>query len=67
MKSSKDSVYETPTRKENFTKRITTRKIVRKTNNIFNMRNNLNEKIDNNNYNLTLNNDKNNFFYSITS
>lgn len=67
MKNSKDSMFETPTRKENFTKRITTRKIVRKTNNIFNMRNNLNEKIENNNYNLTLNNDKNNFFYSITS
>ena len=58
-----------PNKIDNFTKRITTRKIIRKVNNnIFNIRNNFKDKIDNNNnnnHNLTLNN-KNNFFYSIT-
>ena len=58
---------DTPNKIDNFTKRITTRKIIRKANNIFNIRNNFKDKIDNNNnHNLTLNN-KNNFFYSITT
>ena len=58
---------DTPNKIDNFTKRITTRKIIRKANNIFNIRNNFKDKMDNNNnHNLTLNN-KNNFFYSITT
>ena len=58
-------LFETPIKHENFAKRITTRKIVRKTNNIFNIK----EKIDNsnNNHNLTMSNNKNNFFHSINS
>ena len=59
-------LHGTPNRVDNFSKRITTRKIIRKANNnIFNIRNNFKDTIDNNNHNLTLNN-KNNFFYSIT-
>ena len=56
--SSINTLYQTPNKVENFGKRITTRKIVRKSNNIFNLRNNLKEKIDNNDNqenNLTLN------------
>ena len=59
-------LYETPTKTDNFSKRVTTRKIVRKTNNIFNLRNNMKEDISNNINDLTLNN-KNNFFTSIIS
>ena len=56
-------LFETPIKHENFAKRITTRKIVRKTNNIFNIK----EKIDNSNNNHTMSNNKNNFFHSINS
>ena len=60
------NLYETPTKTDNFSKRITTRKIVRKTGNIFKLRSNMKEDISNNDNNLTLNN-KNNFFTSIIS
>ena len=59
------SIYNTPTKIENCKKRITTRKIVRKTNNI--LANSRNIANNNDNYNLTLNIEKNNFFYSMNS
>ena len=67
-----NTLYQTPNKLENFGKRITTRKIVRKSNNIFNLRNNLKEKVDNNNNNqdninnLTMNTRNNHIFPSIT-
>ena len=63
-------LFETPKKQEIFSKRITTRKIIRKTNNIFNLKNNVKEKEkieNNNNHNMTMNNNKNNFFHSINS
>ena len=59
------SIYNTPTKVDNCKKRITTRKIVRKTNNI--LANSRNIGNDKDNYNLTLNIEKNNFFYSMNS
>ena len=69
--SSINTLYQTPTKVENFGKRITTRKIVRKSNNIFNLKNNLIDKVDNNNNqdnvnNLTLNTRNNHIFPFIT-
>ena len=64
------NIFETPKKHEIFSKRITTRKIIRKTNNIFNLKNNAKEKEkieNNNNHNMTMNNNKNNFFHSINS
>ena len=70
--SSINTLYQTPNKVENFGKRITTRKIVRKSNNIFNLKNNLIDKIDNNinqdnENNLTLNTRNNHIFPFITS
>ena len=70
--SSINTLYQTPNKVENFGKRITTRKIVRKSNNIIsNLRNNLKEKINNNNNqdnvnNLTMNTRNNHIFPSYT-
>ena len=66
--NSKNIIYETPNKIDNFSKRITTRKIIRKTNNILNLRNNINEKIEinKNEHNLTLSN-RDNFLTSMTT
>ena len=57
VKNKNKNLNETPNKNENLSKRITTRKIVRKTNNILNLNNISKEKIDNNNDN---NNDNKN-------
>ena len=51
VKNKNKNLNETPNKNENLSKRITTRKIVRKTNNILNLNNISKEKIDNNNDN----------------
>ena len=69
--NSTENLYATPSKQEEYNKRITSRKIVRKTNNIYIQKNNLRETL-NNEYNNRLNiskqsldNSKNNFFHSV--
>jgi hypothetical protein len=59
VKNKSKNLNETPNKNENLSKRITTRKIVRKTNNILNLNNISKEKIDNNNDNNKDNNNDN--------
>ena len=69
--NSTENLYATPNKSDAYNKRITSRKIMRKTNNIFIQKNNLREAL-NNEYNnrmnmnhQNLNNSKNNFFHSV--
>ena len=69
--NSTENLYVTPNKSEEYNKRITSRKIVRKTNNIYIQKNNLRETL-NNEYNNRMNiskqsldNSKNNFFHSV--
>jgi hypothetical protein len=69
--NSTENLYVTPNKSEEYNKRITSRKIVRKTNNIYIQKNNLRETL-NNEYNNRINiskqsldNSKNNFFHSV--
>ena len=69
--NSTENLYSTPIKSEAYSKRITSRKIIRQTNNYFFQKKNLREPINNeyknriNNNKQILNNSKNNFFHSI--
>jgi hypothetical protein len=69
--NSTENLYATPNKSEEYNKRITSRKIVRKTNNIYIQKNNLRETLNNefnNRMNISkqsLDNSKNNFFHSV--
>ena len=69
--NSTENLYSTPTKSEAYNKRITSRKIIRQTNNYFFEISSLREPINNeyknriNNNKQILNNSKNNFFHSV--
>ena len=69
--NSTENLYSTPIKSEAYSKRITSRKIIRQTNNYFFQKKNLREPINNeyknriNNNKQILNNSKNNFFHSV--
>ena len=69
--NSTENLYSTPTKSEAYNKRITSRKIIRQTNNYFFKKGSLREPINNeyknkiNNNKQILNNSKNNFFHSV--
>ena len=69
--NSTENLYATPNKNDEYNKRITSRKIVRKTNNFFLQKSNLREKLNDennvskNNNKQTINNSKNNFFHRV--
>ena len=67
--NSTENLYATPNKSGAYSNRITSRKIIRKTNNIFMKNNNIREALNNEYYNKNIsqiiNNGKNNFFHSV--